>query len=299
MQKNLRFEKLIKNYMEVAYMSSKAMSLKAKIRNLAKKKNISAQVVLQNYMFERFLERLSKSEYKDKFILKGGMLIAAIVGIDNRATMDMDATIKNYPLNIKSLSKAINDICTVGIEDNVKFSFLGIEPIREDDAYGGFRVSLQADYDTIITPMQIDITTGDPITPREIFYSFKMIFDGGIIEVWAYNIETVLAEKYETILRRGELSTRPRDFYDIYILVKTQDFNKELFTDAVKKTSTKRGTTHIFKELEKRIISIKKSEDLKRHWEKYTKNYSYAEGISYEDVIEALKTLTSFIINEK
>jgi predicted nucleotidyltransferase component of viral defense system len=273
------------------------MSLKAKIRNLAKQKDMSAQVVLQNYMFERFLERLSKSEYKDKFILKGGMLIAAIVGIDNRATMDMDATIKNYPLNIESLSKAITDICTVEIDDNVRFSFVGIEPIREDDDYGGFRVSVQADYDTIITPMQIDITTGDAITPREILYSFNMIFDEGTIGVWAYNIETVLAEKYETILRRGELSTRPRDFYDIYILAKTQDFNEELFADAAKKTSTNRGTTHIFKELGKRIDSIKNSEDLKRQWEKYTRNYRYAEDISYEDVIEALKSLT-LIINE-
>ena len=184
-------------------MSSKAMSLKAKIRNLAKQKDMSAQVVLQNYMFERFLERLSKSEYKDKFILKGGMLIAAIVGIDNRATMDMDATIKNYPLNIESLSKAITDICTVEIDDNVRFSFVGIEPIREDDDYGGFRVSVQADYDTIITPMQIDITTGDAITPREILYSFNMIFDEGTIGVWAYNIETVLTENYETILIIG------------------------------------------------------------------------------------------------
>ncbi|MFT9493997.1 nucleotidyl transferase AbiEii/AbiGii toxin family protein [Anaerosolibacter sp.] len=276
-------------------MSSKAMSLKAKIRNLAKQKDMSAQVVLQNYMFERFLERLSKSEYKDKFILKGGMLIAAIVGIDNRATMDMDATIKNYPLNIESLSKAITDICVVEIDDHVEFSLLGIEPIREDDAYGGFRVSVQADYDTIITPMQIDITTGDAITPREILYSFKMIFDEGTIGVWAYNIETVLAEKYETILRRGELSTRPRDFYDIYILAKTQDFNEELFANAAKKTSTNRGTTHIFEDLEKRIASIENSEDLKRQWGKYTKNYRYAEDISYEDVIEALKTLTSSI----
>lgn len=278
-------------------MSSRAMSLKAKIRNLAKQKDMSAQVVLQNYMFERFLERLSKSEYKDKFILKGGILIAAIIGIDNRATMDMDATIKNYPLNIESLSKAITDICTVEIDDHVKFSFTGIEPIREDADYGGFRVSVQADYDTIMTPMQIDITTGDVITPGEILYSFKMIFNQGTIGVWAYNIETVLAEKYETILRRGELSTRPRDFYDIYILAKTLNFDKKLFADAARKTSTNRGTIHIFEELEKRINSIENSEGLKKLWKKYIKNYRYAKDISYEDVIEPLKTLTS-VINE-
>jgi predicted nucleotidyltransferase component of viral defense system len=267
-------------------VSRRAMSLKAKIRNLAKQKDMSAQVVLQNYMFERFLERLSKSGYKDKFILKGGMLVAAIVGIDNRATMDMDATIKNYPLNAESLLIAITDICSVVIDDNVEFSILGIEPIREDDAYGGFRVNIQADYDTIITPIQIDITTGDIITPSEILYSFKKIFDEGTIFVWAYNIETVLAEKYETILRRGEFSTRPRDFYDIYILTKTQDYNKEIFTVATKKTSANRGTTHIFDDPKKRIASIESSEELKRQWMKYTNNYRYAEDISFEDVIE-------------
>ncbi|SNS20250.1 Predicted nucleotidyltransferase component of viral defense system [Anaerovirgula multivorans] len=273
-------------------MSNKAMSLKARIKNLAKQKDMSAQVVLQNYMFERFLERLSKSQYKNKLILKGGMLIAAIVGIDNRATMDMDATIKNYPLNIESLSKAIIDICLIDVDDNVKFSFLGTQPIREDNHYGGLRVSIQADYDTIITPMQIDVTTGNAITPKEILYSFKMIFNDGTIEVWAYNIETVLAEKYETILRRGQLNTRPRDFYDIYILAKTQDFDKELFADAVRKTSANRGTTHIFEDIENRINNIGNSEDFKKQWMKYTKNYRYAEDISYGDIIEILNMLT-------
>ena len=160
-------------------MSGNAMSLKAKIRNLARKKDMSAQVVLQNYMFERFLERLSKSAYKDKFILKGGMLIAAIVGIDNRATMDMDATIKNYPINVESLTKAIKDICSIAIDDDVSFSFLGIDAIRYDDAYGGYRVSIISEYDTITTPLQIDITTGDAITPKEVLYLFKMIFEEG------------------------------------------------------------------------------------------------------------------------
>ncbi|MHB8281091.1 MAG: nucleotidyl transferase AbiEii/AbiGii toxin family protein [Candidatus Humimicrobiaceae bacterium] len=156
-------------------MSSKAMSLKAKIKNLAKKKDMSAQVVLQNYMFERFLERISKSDYKNKFILKGGMLIAAIVGIDNRATMDMDVTLKGYPLNKNSLVKAIDDICSIDVSDDVAFSFIKVEPIREDDEYGGYRASIESVYDTIITLMQIDITTGDVITPKEVLYNLKKI----------------------------------------------------------------------------------------------------------------------------
>jgi len=276
-------------------MSGKAMSLKAKIRNLAKKKDMSAQVVLQNYMFERFLERLSKSDYNDKFILKGGMLIAALVGIDNRATMDMDATIKNYPINRDSLTKAINEICCVEVDDDVVFSFMGIDSIRDEDAYGGYRVSIQADYDTIITPMQIDITTGDAITPKEVLYLFKMIFEEGTIGVWAYNIETVLAEKVETILRRGELNTRPRDFYDVYILTKTQNFDASVFMEALRKTTEHRETAHIFNDIEKRIEDLQKSDSLKSRWMKYTKDYRYAEDISYDDVINALRMLIEFI----
>ncbi|MCK5156663.1 MAG: nucleotidyl transferase AbiEii/AbiGii toxin family protein [Spirochaetales bacterium] len=277
-------------------MSNKAMSLKAKIRSLAKQNNMSAQVVLQNYMFERFLERLSKSEYKNKFILKGGMLIAAIVGINNRSTMDMDITIKDYPLESGSLSKALNVISSVHIDDNVKFTFLKIESIREDDDYGGFRASIQSEYDTIITPMHIDFTTGDAITPGEIFFGFKRILDNKVIGVWSYNIETVLAEKFETILRRGEFSTRPRDFYDIYTLTKTQNFNRELFIHAVRKTALQRETSYIFENIEKRIVGIENSDNLHRQWSNYTRNYHYAELITYTDIISVLKKLSSLFI---
>ena len=272
-------------------MSGKAMSLKAKIRNLARKKDMSAQVVLQNYMFERFLERLSKSKYQDKFILKGGMLIAALVGIDNRSTMDMDATIRNYPINVESLTQAIKEICSIAIDDDVSFSFSGIDAIRDDDAYGGYRVSIIAEYDTITTPMQIDITTGDAITPKEVLYVFKMIFEEGSFGIWAYNIETVLAEKVETILRRGELNTRPRDFYDVYILAKTQTFEHSVFVEALKSTATHRETTHIFTNLSNRLVEISGSDALRSRWTKYTKDYRYADGIAYEDVMEAIRGL--------
>ena len=272
-------------------MSGKAMSLKAKIRNLARKKDMSAQVVLQNYMFERFLERLSKSKYQDKFILKGGMLIAALVGIDNRSTMDMDATIRNYPINVESLTQAIKEICSIAIDDDVSFSFSGIDAIRDDDAYGGYRVSIISEYDTITTPMQIDITTGDAITPKEVLYVFKMIFEEGSFGIWAYNIETVLAEKVETILRRGELNTRPRDFYDVYILAKTQTFEHSVFVEALKSTATHRETTHIFTNISSRLEEISGSYALRSRWTKYTKDYRYADGIAYEDVMEAIRGL--------
>lgn len=272
-------------------MSGKAMSLKAKIRNFAKQKNMSAQVALQNYMFERFLERLSRSAYKDKFILKGGILIATLVGIGNRSTMDLDTTVKNYPLNVESLTKAIKDICDITVEDSVIFNFLDIRNIRDDDAYGGFKVSIVAEYDTIITPMQIDVTTGDAITPEAVFYTFKKIFEEGEIKAWAYNIETVLAEKVETILRRGELNTRPRDFYDAYILTKTINYEPSVFMEALKSTAEHRKTSHIFKNINQRINEIRKSEVLKTRWIKYTKNYNYANDITYEDVIAVIDIL--------
>ena len=272
-------------------MSGKAMSLKAKIRNLARKKDMSAQVVLQNYMFERFLERLSKSAYKDKFILKGGMLIAALVGIDNRATMDMDATIKNYPIDNDSISKAIKEICNISIDDDVTFTFISVDAIRDDDAYGGYRVSIVSEYYAITTPMQIDITTGDAITPKEVLYLYKMIFQEGNIGVWAYNIETVLAEKVETILRRGELNTRPRDFYDVYILTKTQSFDLLVFKEALKSTAAHRQTSHIFNDLSKRIDEIQNSQILKNRWSKYTRDYRYAKNIEYDDIIDVLRNL--------
>ncbi|WP_291405738.1 nucleotidyl transferase AbiEii/AbiGii toxin family protein [Acidaminobacter sp.] len=272
-------------------MSGKAMSLKAKIRNMARIKDMSAQVVLQNYMFERFLERLSKSEYQGNFIIKGGLLIAALVGIGNRATMDMDATIKNYPLNVDSLTKAIKEICSIPFEDDVSFTFYGIEPIRDDDEYGGYRVSIISEYDKIRTPMQIDITTGDVITPKEVLYLFKRIFGEGNIGVWAYNIETVLAEKVETILSRGELNTRPRDFYDVYILTKTQKIEMSVFEEALRSTASHRQTTHIFQNISNRLDEIRLSNTLRSRWMKYTKDYRYAKGITYEDVMESLSLM--------
>ena len=175
---------------------SNAMSLKAKIRNIAKAKNIPAQVILQNFMFERLLLRLSKSAYREKFVLKGGMLVAAIVGLDNRATMDLDTTLKNLPLTPEAIRTALAEICTIDCEDEVTFTIGAISPIREDDIYGGYRVSLEAKYDTILTPLTIDVSTGDVITPHAVEYDFCEIFDDTqVFRLWAYNIETVLAEK--------------------------------------------------------------------------------------------------------
>jgi len=271
---------------------SKAMSLKAKIRNIAKQKNIPAQVILQNYMFERLLVRLSASEYKEKFVLKGGMLVAAIVGLDNRATMDMDTTLKNLPLTPEAIRSALEDVCDIAFDDGVIFEIGTISPIREDDIYGGYRVMLNAKFDTMLTPLSIDVSTGDAITPHAVQYNFSEIFDDEkSYGLWAYNIETVMAEKVETILRRGVFNTRPRDFYDAYILTTTQKFDKAVFADALKATSNHRGTTQQIEDVPGILHSIEESPELQSMWDKYRKQFAYAKDIAYGQIIAVLKTL--------
>ena len=275
---------------------SKAMSLKAKIRNIAKQKNIPAQVILQNYMFERLLVRLSASEYKEKFVLKGGMLVAAIVGLDNRATMDMDTTLKNLPLTPEVIRSALEDVCDIEFDDDVKFELGSISPIREDDIYGGYRVMLNARFDTMLTPLSIDISTGDAITPHAVQYYFSEIFDDEkSYELWAYNIETVMAEKVETILRRGVFNTRPRDFYDAYILTTTQKFDKAVFADALKATANHRGTAQQIEDVPGILHNIENSSELKIMWDKYRKQFAYASDIEYDQIMMVLRSLVQFL----
>lgn len=271
---------------------SSAMSLKAKIRNIAKQKNIPAQVILQNYMFERLLVRLSASKYKEKFVLKGGMLVAAIVGLDNRATMDMDTTLKNLPLTPDAIRGALEDICGIAFDDGVVFEIGTISPIREDDIYGGYRVMLNARFDTLLTPLSIDISTGDAITPHAVQYNFSEIFnDERSYELWAYNIETIMAEKVETILRRGVFNTRPRDFYDAYILTTTQKFEKAVFADALKATANHRGTAQQIEDVPGILQNIEESPQLKTMWDKYRKQFAYAADIEYGQIMAVLRSL--------
>jgi predicted nucleotidyltransferase component of viral defense system len=270
-------------------MNAGAMSFKAQIRNLAKKKNIKAQVLLQNYMFERFLERLSLSEYNEQFILKGGMLVAAIVGMETRSTMDLDTTIRGLPLTEENIRHAVTAICAFPIQDNVNLTVGTIAPIRADDIYGGYRVKITALYDTIEVPISIDISTGDVITPHPIKHTFSGIFDEEKqIEIWAYNIETVMAEKVETILRRNIFNTRPRDFYDIFILSTTQSYNRLLLKEAVSATALHRGTTEQIADVSALLQIITDSADLRQMWKKYCREFDYAKDITYEQVIKTL-----------
>jgi predicted nucleotidyltransferase component of viral defense system len=273
-------------------MSSKATSLKARIRNLARAKNVAPQVLLQNYMFERFLDRLSKSAYQDKFILKGGMLIAAIIGLDKRSTMDLDATLRRLPLSEENLRSSLGEICSISVDDGVKFYVGAINPIRADDIYGGYRAALTAVFETMETRLSIDVSAGDIITPRAVKFSLRGIFDEKkTIELWAYNIETVMAEKVETILSRNIFNTRPWDFYDIYILASTQDFDASLLREAILETAAHRGSAENIADRKGLILRVSESSELRQMWAKYQRQFDYAVGISYEQIIEVLERL--------
>ncbi len=269
---------------------SKVMQLKDRIKNLALKNHVPAQAILQNLMLERLLERISISKYKDRLILKGGMLIASLVGINCRTTMDMDATLKGYPISEEAIRAAMSEICAIQLDDETKLVLDHIVPIREDDEYGGYRISIIATYESIITPLKIDITIGDVITPGAIRYAFHSNFENKVIKIWAYNIETIMAEKVETILRRSVLNTRPRDFYDVYILMKTQHkvIDKKVLNTALNATSKKRMSLTALQEKEKIIRTIQSDAIMRKRWERYSKENYYANDIGFDEVLKVL-----------
>ena len=270
-----------------------AMQLKAYVKNLANEKKISAQIVLQNYMLERLLERISVSKYYDNFILKGGFLLAAMVGLDTRATMDMDATIKGLPVTKETISGMFVDISKTHIDDDISFEFRGIDDIREDDEYGGYRVSLTGNYPPMAVPLKIDITTGDKITPREMVYSFNLMFEERSINVLAYTVETILAEKLETIISRGNQNTRPRDYYDVYILntLQKQNIDNQILKEAFAATVKKRGTGHIVANYKEIIETVANSTVMNNQWTRYQKEFEYAKEISFENTCKAVNEL--------
>lgn len=270
-----------------------AMQLKAIIKNLAKEKHISAQLVMQNFMLERLLERISVSKYRQNFILKGGFLIAAMVGLDTRATMDMDATIKGLPVNEQTIREMFGEICKIELDDDVSFSFRSIGEIREGDEYTGYRVSLSANYPPMAVPLKLDITTGDRITPKEIEYRFKLLLEDRSISVLAYNLETIMAEKLETVISRGDQNTRPRDYYDIYILAKLQysNINLDRLKEALSATTEKRGSLIVVKDYRRIMNAVKNSEVMQRQWNNYQKDFDYAIDILFEDVCDVVVKL--------
>mgnify|MGYP001045687089 FL=1 len=267
--------------------------IKGNIKSLAKKKGLKPQEVFQMYFFERVLKRLEKSPYRETFIIKGGLLISSLIGIDNRTTMDMDTTVKGIALTEGNITRIVKELLAIDVHDNIDFVFEGIKEIRENDEYDNYRVSLLARCGRINNPMKIDITTGDAITPRETIHEYPLMFDEGHIKVMAYPLETVLAEKIETIIRRNITTTRMRDFYDIYILYKIykNKIDLKILSQAIVNTSRKRESLEDLLEYKEILEDIQNDDYLKENWHNYLKDNSYVGKVKFEDTLNVLREI--------
>ena len=273
-------------------MQGNVMSFKARINNISKEKKIAPQSVLQIYMLERLLERISVSKYKDNFILKGGMLISAILGMSSRATMDMDTTVKGFELTEESCTKILKEICEIKLDDDITFKMNKIELIREDDDYNGYRATFEAKFkNSMPVIFKIDITTGDAITYKEIEYDYNLMLEEKKIPVWSYNLETILAEKFEAVIKRGIAGTRIRDFYDVYMLINTQEqnINKKLLKTAINLTSEHRESLDLIHNWKHTLELLSADEEMKKRWKVYQKTYFYAKDIEYDSLIESIE----------
>ena len=272
--------------------------LKGRLRNVANKNNADARVLLRQFMMERFLERLSKSKYRDNFIIKGGTLVTAMMGVSLRSTMDVDTTIRGFDLSAEEAQRIVNEILSIDLDDNASFKIKLVEDIMDEMDYSGIRLHIESYYDKIYAPLKIDISTGDVITPGAVEYEYKQIFDDETIKLWSYNLETVLAEKIQTILSRGVLNTRMRDFYDIHMLldIYEKDIDVDVLKDAYRATAEKRQTNTLLNRSQEILQDVGENSEVLGHWERYRKKYKYAESISFEEVIESSKKLCNMIV---
>lgn len=268
-------------------------SLKSKIKNISKNRNLSASEVLQMYLFERFLERLSKSKYINHFVIKGGLLISWMIGIDNRTTKDMDVTIKSLLLKEDIVKNMITEILSIDVGDNIIFNLNGVSEIRETDKYENFRVSISAKFGKINNVLKIDLTTGDIITPNEIEFKYKCMFKDDYINVLAYPAETIISEKYETIISRNITTTRMRDFYDLYSIykLKEEELDFEILKKAILSTAKRRDSITFFDETLDIINDIRESVDLKNLWSDYLRDNQYIEKIDFLETVKILEKI--------
>lgn len=273
-------------------------SLKAKASNLSKKTNIPNKYLIQNFMFEALLKRISKSKYKNKFVIKGGLLLSSIFGVNLRSTMDLDTTIKRLPLDRDTITKVINEIISIDVEDNVRLEIENIKDIREEELYSGFEVNLKAEFDGLKTNLMIDITTGDIITYKEVEFKYSTLFDNETINIMTYNYETIIAEKFESIISRNIDNTRMKDYYDLYMFVnlKWNDINKETLRKAIINTSKARETLDYIENANKYIELISDDSRLNLLWNSYQNNYEYAKDIEFEDTINAIKVISEIVV---
>lgn len=273
-------------------MIKTSRQLKDKVRNMARGDSAKAQLLIRNYGMERFLERVSLSEHRDNFILKGGMLVSALVGLENRATMDIDTSIRNMPLDTIAAKAMVEEIIAVPVDDNIRFEINDFGTIMDDAEYSGVRISLNAFLDATRIPLKIDISTGDAITPAAVNYQYKLMFEERYITLWAYNLETVLAEKIETVLSRSVLNTRLRDFYDLYVLQDTGlEIDKATLAAALTATGRKRGSEQALALYERTLDEIRISPLMREQWERYQGKNNYAAGIFWDDVISDIRAL--------
>jgi len=272
-------------------MNYTSAQLKALVKKRASGNSAKAQIIIRNYIMERFLERLSLSPYRGNLILKGGMLISSIVGLDTRSTLDVDATVKNFPLSIESAKQIVTEIAAISLDDGIAFQLKSAEPIMDEAEYGGIRVSLEAYLENMRTPLKLDISAGHVITPHEIDYRLKLMFETRTISILAYPLETVLAEKMECIISRGTANTRMRDFYDVYILQSSQLIDMKVFVKALTNTSRHRGTATVLREGALILGEVQASSDMQRLWSAYQRKFDYAREIPWADVMASIRTL--------
>lgn len=271
--------------------------IKGRIKSVAKQNNADARTLMRIYMMERFLERLAQSEYRDNFIIKGGILVTAMIGVAHRSTMDIDTSMKNLNLSAEDALRVVNQVKDIDLDDGVSFEVKDVSNIMDEMEYPGIRVTMNATVGRLITPLKIDISTGDVITPRAIEFNYDLLLEDRSISLWSYNLETILAEKLQTVLARGILNTRMRDFYDIRMLLDTYEdkVNKAVLKDAFAATCKKRGTDHLQEQAEDIIKIIDADEQLQVLWRAYQKKYSYAADIDYASVISGVRKLMDWI----
>ena len=271
--------------------------IKGRIKSVAKQNNADARTLMRIYMMERFLERLAQSEYRDNFIIKGGILVTAMIGVAHRSTMDIDTSMKNLNLSAEDALRVVNQVKDIDLDDGVSFEVKDVSNIMDEMEYPGIRVTMNANVGRLITPLKIDISTGDVITPRAIEFNYDLLLEDRSISLWSYNLETILAEKLQTVLARGILNTRMRDFYDIRMLLDTYEdkVNKAVLKDAFAATCKKRGTDHLQEQAEEIIKIIEADEQLRVLWRAYQKKYSYAAEIDYASVISGVRQLMDWI----
>lgn len=273
--------------------------LKDWINNRAKREGVIANTLLQSFMMERLLERIAVSDYRENFILKGGFLIAAMIGIDMRSTMDMDTTIKGISIDQQEIQKILSEITSIHLEDHVNFNIKGIKSIHDVSEYDDFRVSLEANFFTIKVNLKIDITTGDVIIPGEVDYGYKLMFEEREISIKAYNLNTILAEKIESILVRNISNTRARDYYDLHILTKLNNsvLDRDELKVAIRKKAEERDSTKYLDDYVVYLDSISESQELRKIWNDYSKKYPYAENIEFDQIIETIWNLLASFTN--